>query len=465
MGIPTFASRSICVLAVVASALSTAWLGVEPAAAAHHRHARAARVHRAHSAACSRTSSRHHSSARRARRSHRRLCAEVHALRASHTSGKGVGRPAPKPVTSEETTTTPTETPPPTEPTPTPTETTPTEPIPTPLGTGWDGFGGLLLPGASWRPYSASSPFNRTAEGAVPVSGSQAYVEKALSWGSPANALVGTSGTTSDWSHPTYYAQPSDPIYTLHATESWGKNVLEGMKIPVPEAARPAGGGDGHMAIVTPDGWEYDLWRAQTPPAGGGTLSFAWGGRTKIDGSGLGSGGTAANFGNAAGMIRAPEMIAGHIDHALFIVLKCAAKGTGFGYGTTATSYGSSYVYPAMHGGSTCASTDSAPVPLGTHFVLGMSDAQIQGLAVPTWKKTILTALAQYGGYVGDTGGPGFALMFESGSTYTALGLADPIVAFAIANGLPKYNGGYVFNVGTGVEWGKYLRVVAPPSP
>ena len=33
-----------------------------------------------------------------------------------------------------------------------------------------------------------------------------------------------------------------------------------------------------------------------------------------------------------------------------------------------------------------------------------MSDAQIAALAVPAWKKTILTALAHYGGYVGDTG-------------------------------------------------------------
>ena len=464
MGIRSFASRFICTFAVAASALSPAWLGLEPAAAAQHKRAHATRVHRVHASGCARPSARHNARARRARRSR---CAELRAGRTSRANRKG-GRWTPPPESKEPTTTPPESAPTVKEPTPTPEskEPTPTptpEPTPT-LGSGWDGFGGLLLPGAGWRPYAATSPFNRTVEGAATVGSSQTYIEKALSWGVPANITAGSSGTVNDWSHPTYYAESSDPVYTLHATEPWGKNVLEGMKIPVPAGASPAAGGDGHMAVVTPDGWEYDFWRAQTPPAGGGTLSFAWGGRTRIDGNGLGSGATAADFGNAAGMIRAPEMLAGHIDHALFIVIKCAAKGTGFGYGTTATSYGSSYVYPATHGGSACASTDATAVPLGTHFVLGMSEGQIQALAVPAWRKTILTALAQYGGYVGDTGGPGFAFMFESGSTYTSRGLPDPMVAFALANGLPTWNGSYVFNVAGGVEWTKYLRVVAPPS-
>lgn len=261
-----------------------------------------------------------------------------------------------------------------------------------------------------------------------------------------------------------FYAESSDPTYTLEATEPWGPNELDGMKIQVPEAARPAGGSDGHMTVVTPDGWEYDFWRAQAPPAGGGTLDFAWGGRTRIDGSGLGGGGTAAEFGNLAGMIRAPELAAGKINHALFIVLKCAAAGTSFGYGTTASSGGSSsYVYPAKHGGSACGAGESS-VPLGTHFMLALSEAQIQALAVPAWKKTILTALAQYGGYVGDTGGPGFAFMFESSTSYTALGLPDPLVAFAKQNALPTWEGDYVFNMASGVEWTKDLRVLTPPS-
>jgi hypothetical protein len=79
------------------------------------------------------------------------------------------------------------------------------------------------------------------------------------------------------------------------------------------------------------------------------------------------------------------------------------------------------------------------------------------------WKKTILTALAHYGGYVGDTGGPGFAFEFESGTTYTSFGAADAMVTFAKANNVPTWNGRYVFNMSNGVNWAKYLRVLAPP--
>ncbi len=215
---------------------------------------------------------------------------------------------------------------------------------------------------------------------------------------------------------------------------------------------------------MTPEGWEYDLWRAQTPPAGGGTLSFAWGGRTRIDGSGLGSGGTASGFGNLAGMIRAPELAAGKINHALFITVRCASGNTSFGYGTVCSTQTSSYVYPATSGGSTCPASEINAPPLGAHFMLAMSEAQIQALAVPTWKKAILTALAHYGGYAGDTGGPGFGFMFESSTTYTALGLPDPLTTLGQQDGLPTWEGRSVYNIASGVEWEKYLRVLAPPS-
>ena len=333
----------------------------------------------------------------------------------------------------------------------------------TPAGGGWEGFGGGALPGAGWRPYASTSPFNTSTEGAVVDPNSPALVEKVLSWGAPGNLSAGNAETASDWGHPTFWAQPSDPVYTLQATENG--NGINGLKIPVPSYARPAGSEDHHMTVVTPDGWEYDFWRAQPLDSSTHTLTFAIGGRTRIDGNGLGSAGTAADFGNLAGIIRAPELAAGHINHALFIVLKCAGTGTSFGYGTTTTSYGSSYVYPAMHGGSACGASAADAPPLGARFMLGMSDPQIQALAVPAWKKTILTALAHYGGYVGDTGGPGFALEFESSTTYTALGLPDPLVAFAAANNLPTWEGDYIFNIASGVEWAKYLRLLVPPTP
>ncbi len=296
------------------------------------------------------------------------------------------------------------------------------------------------------------------------ASDSAAIVQKVLSWSLPGNQASNEAGTSEDWGHPTFFSTSTDPLYTLHATEPWGANSLDGMQIRVPQDARPAGGEDGHMTIVTSEGWEYDLWRAQVLPAGGGTLSFAWGGRTRIDGSGLGSGGTASGFGNLAGMIRAPELAAGKINHALFITIRCASGNTSFGNAMVAGTETSSYVYPATSGGSTCPASETNAPPLGAHFMLAMSEAQIQALAVPIWKKAILTALAHYGGYAGDTGGPGFGFMFESSTSYTALGLPDPLTTLGQQDGLPTWEGRYVYNIASGVEWEKYLRVLVPPS-
>ena len=65
------------------------------------------------------------------------------------------------------------------------------------------------------------------------------------------------------------------------------------------------------------------------------------------------------------------------------------------------------------------------------HLYLAMSDDEIGALNVPDWQKTILTAMARYGMFVGDTGGSPWGVEFESGSTYTSYGQADPWVAWA----------------------------------
>jgi hypothetical protein len=327
---------------------------------------------------------------------------------------------------------------------------------------GWNGFGAGSWPSADWRPYAADSPFNRSLGGGAQVAARSAQiVHQVLSWGEPGNLMAGSADSSNDYGHPTYYAQPSDPLYTLRS--SGYSPAIDGAQIRIPAAARAAGGADGHMTIVEPDGWEYDLWQADAKR--GGTLSFALGGRTRIDGSGLESNATAARFGNLAGVIRAQELAAGHIDHALFIVVKCASTSTSFGYGTRPDSGKSAYVFPAAAGGSECSGADNADAPpLGARFQLAMSAGQIDAMGVPTWKKAILHALATYGGYVGDTGGPGFGLQFESSTMYTAFGFADPLVSFAKQNDVGSWNGMYAFNVAGGVDWARYLRVVAPPS-
>jgi hypothetical protein len=334
---------------------------------------------------------------------------------------------------------------------------------------GWNGFGAGSWPTGSWRPYSSpsstthGSPFNRVVTGVAVHPNSAAIVAKTLSLGSIGSLVAGTAETTDDWQHPTFYAQPSDPLFTL----SWiggGPGSMNGMQIRIPDKARAAGGGDHHLTVVEPDGWEYDFWNVISKPKGGGPLKYGGGGRIRIDGYGLGSGGTAAGFGNLAGVIREQELAAGRINHALFIVVKCTARNMAFGYGEKLLG-STGYVYPATHSGSGCPTDSTALPPMGAHFVLAMSDAQIAALSIPQWKRTILTALAHYGGYVGDTGGPGLAFQFESGTTYTSLGYADVLVSLSKLLGLAAWNGRYVYDVASGVDWARYLRVLVPPAP
>ncbi|HXM87366.1 MAG TPA: hypothetical protein VN889_07005, partial [Solirubrobacteraceae bacterium] len=91
----------------------------------------------------------------------------------------GVVTPTPTP--------TPTSTAPsaPSSPPVTPAPTEPTTPprgvsiVPSGSGLGWEGFGGGVLPGANWRPYAPSSPFNQSTEG-VPVAANSAAIVNAV---------------------------------------------------------------------------------------------------------------------------------------------------------------------------------------------------------------------------------------------------------------------------------------------
>lgn len=314
-------------------------------------------------------------------------------------------------------------------------------------------FGVGSWPGTCWRPYSDSSPFNRRLPATPRLHpASEAIVRTVTALGKPSNLVAGNADSADDWGHPTYYSSAADPEFTIACMERWGRCALEGERIRIPDDARPAAGGDGHMTVVDQQsGWEYDMWQVHSKPRGGGRLEISWGGRTRIDGDGLGSDATAARFGNLAGIIRAEEWAAGEINHALFMTINCDA-------GT--------HVYPASKSARPCSAIGKSNVgaaPLGARFQLAMSDEEIAALAVPTWKKTLLRAMAHYGMYFGDTGGgPSWGLQVESGSTYTSFGREDALVTFAKSQGVPMWEGDHVFDVKSGVDWERRLRVVDP---
>jgi hypothetical protein len=312
-------------------------------------------------------------------------------------------------------------------------------------------FGSTNFPGACWRPFADTSPWNRGV-GPAPAQrqDSSAIVETVTGFGPPDNQALGAA---EDWSHPVYFSQPSDPVYTVHCTQSWGTCEVEGAQVRIPGAARPASGGDGHLAVIDQAaGVEYDFWQVQSKPAGGGTLTVSWGGKTEIgtaNADGLGSNATAAHFALLAGVIRPAELEAGRIEHALTMTVKCT-NGT--------------YVWPATGPGAgrPCSSiglsNDGAPA-MGQHFVLGMSEQEIDALSVPDWQKTILRAMARYGMFVGDTGGNSWGFQFESSASYTSFGHLDPWKRLGEAWGMPTWHGATVVSMREGIDWSR-LEVV-----
>jgi len=309
-------------------------------------------------------------------------------------------------------------------------------------------------PPGDWRPYSAGSPFNqRLSAGARVVSGSSAIVSRLLGFGEVQHLEAGTADTSDDYGTPIYYPSARDPRFRVQCTQWVSSCEVHGLRIRIPAQARAAGGGDGNIVVVDQhSGREYDLWQVQRSPVGnGGTLTVSHGGAARLHGRGLDSNATAAGFGRIAGVIRAQELAAGEINHALYMVVHCDSG---------------SHVYPAHNNsGRDCSSvgeSNSGAPPLGTRFQLNYSDAEIDALAVPAWKKTILRAMAHYGLFFTDTGSGSWAIQAESGSTYTSFGYEDELVKFARTQPeVTSYKGRYLFNVNDGVDWSR-LRVIDP---
>jgi hypothetical protein len=329
------------------------------------------------------------------------------------------------------------------------------DPAPSPGPSGcspaFGAFGVGSWPSGCWRPYGAASPWNRAVPAAPRLRANSAAIVKRIRGFSPyIDDMTAGIPRAYDWQHPTYWPKASDPSYTVHCTRPWGTCSVEGLKVRIPqEALAPPTTNDGHLTVVDQEtGWEWDFYDAETPlPTGGGTVTIGWGGRTRIDGDGLGSDATAARFGNLAGVIRAQEAISGRIDHALFMVLSCDDG---------------SFVYPAMKKGAACADRTNAP-PMGSHMWLDMSETEIDALSAPAWQKMILRTLHRYGAFMGDTGGPGWGYQFESPLTYRSFGVEDALLAWAEANGWIASNGSRVgrwSNVPDDV-WGR-IRILDP---
>jgi hypothetical protein len=312
--------------------------------------------------------------------------------------------------------------------------------------------GGPSRPPACWRPYADSSPFNQLIPASPRLMAeSDAMVQTMMGFGRMQHLEAGNGGGSTDFNRPVYFSRPSDPVFTITCTRSvdWGRCPVEGHQVRIPEEARPAGHSDAHLVVINPQtGMEYDFWQVQSKPSGGGTLVVSWGDRLSAggDGTGVGSTATGAGVGVHAGLIRVEELKAGRIDHALAMAIKCT---------------NGKYVYPAIKVDSQCGS-GTAP-PMGARLQFNLSETEIDRLAVPGWKKTILHALRRYGAYVIDSGGTN-AVMLESEQGHSVYGDANPLVDFFKLNNANFWSPTqrWTLDLNRDVDWQQHLRVIDP---
>lgn len=315
----------------------------------------------------------------------------------------------------------------------------------------WASFGRGGWPGGCWRPYADTSPYNQRlpAPSATPLDPNSAKIVRFMltAYGAAGFADVTTSNraihdTPSVWSSPVYWAHVGDPAYRVSEIEYPGNN--QGATILIPKGARPSFGSDRHLAVIQPNGIEEDFWQVanRKPLTDGGVLVASAGGATFLGGSGCCTNSTAANQGLAAGQIRGQELQAGAIQHALVVTVKCDNGG---------------HVYPATGNGVHCPTTVDAPAE-GQRFQLNMTDAEVDRLPIPTYRKVIAKAMIHYGFYITDTGGSPWDLAFQPALDYTTFDDPNPLVTYVHHAGLSNADT-YTLTFNQGIDWSK-LQVV-----
>jgi hypothetical protein len=340
-------------------------------------------------------------------------------------------------------------------------------------------FSGAQHPGACWRPFSASSPFNVRLRPNDPrtVSNSSRIVARLNAFGKPLPLEFGAGKNREGrGTKAVYFSTATDPVYTVRfAADSrnggtWGRHPVNGMRVHIPDGARPAMETDRHMVIIDQQqGASYELWQVRNDVLHhGGTITATWGGRVEMNGDGrlapdMGTA-SASGLSIAGGILRPEELLDGDIPHALYLSANCS-NGTS--------------VYPSTNapddGEKDCAGAHAGPnanaPALGQRFQLTYTDKQIAGMNIPAHAKVLLRALAHYGLIMMDTTPDPWHIDQESAMDRMALGHPDPGIAFARTAKLPHWDDGdrYLWALdqipgldGHPGSWTKDLQVVQP---
>jgi hypothetical protein len=300
------------------------------------------------------------------------------------------------------------------------------------------GAAALLAAGAA-AGTSAAQPFASSSVWRAPVSSGASLTSDS---GALVRNLVGQVATYGAWINTWQY---SVPVYTVPATQPAVHVTLDTSMpalqadfdaVPIPPGAKPAPGTDAHLTVYQPATdtlWEF--WKAASKADG---WHARWGGKMRDVSTNPGYfpspfGATATSLPLLGGLMRAGELQAGSIPHALALALPETRAG--------------SWVWPAQRTDGKSTAVDA--IPQGTHFRLDPA-VDVGSLGLTPAGRVIALAAQRYGLVVRDTSG--------SVSLYAE----DP--APLGSNPYPAIFGGKTAaQVLSGFPWNR-LQAVAPPS-
>ena len=275
---------------------------------------------------------------------------------------------------------------------------------------------------------AAADPVPPTTPTPTPGGGAQLF-SATSAWNTPIPASPALDPMSSTWAgslaagqHPANLDAFGVPIYEAAAgtprlavrtaySPAWGADPFAGHTIPLTASYTPASGSDGAMAVIDRAANKvYGFWQYSWT---GGRPSTSWGGVATLDGPGNGDGSTGAGVSRAAGVVRAAEIAAGVVEHALV-------------FSTDMGNCAGRFRYPATK--TDGRSTASMCLPEGARVQL---DPSVDLDAIPgitRGEKIIGRALQEYGAVNIDNGGARMAFSFEQptdeADPYPGAGLA-----------------------------------------
>lgn len=322
-------------------------------------------------------------------------------------------------------------------------------------------------PDACFKPYTANSVWNTaSAVSASPDPNSATWMSYYIAhFPFFSNLSFGLKNELNQYGHPIYFGHSTDQVYNVKCLATWS-SCVGAQTFHVPSYAIPAEGSDHHFTVIDEANGnvEIDLWGADKPSGTGGTLTAqAAGSGNLITSDGLVFGQTGAGYAQWAGIIRSQELIAGSINHALFMVAPCTNN--------------NAPVFPSNFRGTDTQCANNQGAPYGAWMRLNLTTAQILALGAPLYIDSILFAAQQYGAFLGDTNGNGsFGFQVEADEMYTAPGYKNancptnggactPLTAWSNVNYPNLWNGSaYVINLSSYVQPSAWQFIDSPPG-